>query len=125
VLAIQGTPTSIISGEGVIGDRWSYGFSSVEFTKDGVVKGYSNISGNLRVAVETTGNEIRGRADYFTLGSTEDEVLAIQGTPTSIISGEGVIGDRWSYGFSSVEFTKDGVVKGYSNISGNLHIRAK
>jgi len=61
---------------------------------------------------------------HFALGSTKDEVLAIQGTPTSIIDGGGV-GDIWSYGYSSVDFTSDGVVKGYSNISRNLHIRAK
>jgi serine/threonine protein kinase len=123
VLAIQGTPTSIISGGGFIGDTWSYGFSSVSFTKDGAVKGYSNISGNLHVTIETTHAENGG--SYFTLGSSKEKVLAIQGTPTSIISGEGFIGDTWSYDFSSVSFTKDGAVKGYSNISDNLHVRVK
>ncbi len=48
------------------------------------------------------------------VGSTKDQVLAVQGTPTGVISGRG-IGDIWSDGFSSVDFTPDGLVKGYSN----------
>jgi hypothetical protein len=40
---------------------------------------------------------------YFTLGSTKDEVLAAQGTPTEV--GE----YRWSYGLSTVNFRNDRV----------------
>ncbi|HTT77359.1 MAG TPA: protein kinase [Candidatus Binataceae bacterium] len=123
VLAIQGTPTSIING-GIVGDTWDYGFSSVDFTSDGKVKGYANISGNLQVAVKTHDGESQNGRSYFTLGSTKDEVLAVQGTPTSIING-GIVGDTWDYGFSSVGFSTDGKVKGYSNISGNLHVQVR
>ena len=121
VLAAQGTPTGIIDGHGY-GDIWSYGLSSVDFSRTGAVKGYSNISGNLHVSATPTHSDTL-TTDHFSLGSTKDQVLAVQGTPTSVIDGHGY-GDIWSYGLSSVDFAADGVVKGYSNISANLHVRA-
>jgi hypothetical protein len=53
---------------------------------------------------------------YFTIGSTEDEVLAVQGTPT------GIAFNTWSYGLSSVTF-ENGMVKSFHNFSNNLKIR--
>ena len=53
---------------------------------------------------------------HFTLGSTQDDVLAIQGTPTS------VQGNTWYYRSSSVTFSR-GRVASYSNQSGNLRIK--
>jgi len=124
VLAAQGTPTSIINGGGLVGDIWNYGFSSVDFTTAGYVKGYSNISGNLQVLARPTEKDTsEAKAGYFGLGSTKDEVLAIQGTPTGIISGGGLTGDIWSYEFSSVNFNTNGTVVGYSNIGRNLRVR--
>jgi len=61
---------------------------------------------------------------YFTLGSTKDEVLAVQGTPTGVQNYPS-LGDVWNYEFSSVDFTTDGVVKGYSNISHNLRVKGR
>jgi len=58
---------------------------------------------------------------YFTIGSTRAEVLALQGTPSSILN-FGVAGDTWMYGVSSVEFDPRGKVNGYSNLGGNLHV---
>lgn len=57
-----------------------------------------------------------GPIGYFTIGSSKDEVLAIQGTPSS------VIGNSFLYGYSSVDFQGDRV-SGYSNISKNLKVR--
>lgn len=53
---------------------------------------------------------------HFTMGSTQDEVLAIQGTPTS------VQGNTWYYRSSSVTFSR-GRVESYSNQSRNLRIK--
>ena len=50
------------------------------------------------------------------MGSTKDEVLAIQGTPDSII------GTSFSYGYSSVNFQGD-KVSSWSNISKNLKVQ--
>jgi len=110
VLAVQGTPSS------VIGSTFHYGYSSVHFRGDRV-SGYSNISNNLRVRLLPDGDtsEASSRA-YFTIGSTKEEVLAIQGTPSSVIGG------TFHYGYSSVHFRGDRV-SGYSNISNNLKVR--
>jgi curved DNA-binding protein CbpA len=109
VLAVQGTPSSII------GTTWHYAYSSVEFL-NGRVKGYSNISHNLRVKLLPKAETLLQSPGYFTIGSTQDEVLAVQGTPTSII------GNTWHYGYSSVDFL-NGKVGGYSDISKNLKVR--
>ena len=53
---------------------------------------------------------------FFTLGSTKDEVLAIQGTPDSII------GTSFSYGYSEVNFQGD-KVSSWSNIGKNLKVQ--
>jgi hypothetical protein len=50
--------------------------------------------------------------DYFTVGSTKNEVLAVQGTPSSLSANE------WGYGLSRVYFRNDkvdswSVVPGY------------
>ena len=56
--------------------------------------------------------------NYFTIGSTKDEVVAIQGTPTSISD----IVDRWNYDYSTIKF-KSGRVSGYDNTSHNLKLK--
>jgi hypothetical protein len=55
---------------------------------------------------------------FFTVGSTADEVLAVQGTPTSIR------GNLWYYQMSSVLFRK-GKVHYVFNSSGNLRFVPK
>lgn len=104
VEVVQGTPTSII------GDTWMYDLSSVRFTRGQVVS-FSNISGNLRVRLFSSART----KTPITVGSTKDAVVAIQGTPTSIV------GDTWLYDLSSIRFSQ-GKVVGYSNISGNLRL---
>lgn len=57
--------------------------------------------------------------DYFTIGSTEDEVLAVQGQPTSI---EKILDSKiFFYGGSSVTFNK-GIVESYRD-DGSLKIK--
>lgn len=56
---------------------------------------------------------------FFSLGSTKDEVLAIQGTPNEI-------NDRyWKYGYSRVDFKGDRVVSWDVSPSSPLKVRAK
>jgi len=110
VLTIQGTPTS------VEGNRWMYELSSIGFS-DGKVESYANISRNLHVRLRPADDSsaARSRGD-FTLGSSPDEVLGVQGTPTS------VEGRRWRYESSSVDFS-DGKVESYANVSRNLRVQ--
>src|SRR5436309_2412904 len=112
VLAIQGTPTS------VDGSRWMYELSSIDFS-DGKVESYANISRNLHVRLRPAGDSSAARSrGYFTLGSSPDEVLGVQGTPTSIE------GNRWTYELSWIKFDM-GKVESYSNFSGNLRLRVR
>ncbi len=110
VLAVQGPPDKMS------GNRWTYGLSEVRFRKGRVV-GYDNFDGRLRVVLRPSQSD-GGKPipDFFTLGSSKDEVLRVQGTPTS------VRGNRWTYGFSEVRF-EDGRVVAFDNYFGNLKIR--
>ena len=111
VLLVQGTPTR------VEGDRWFYGFSELVF-KNGRVVEYDNYFGSLKMRVlpsSLSGPE--PPRDYFTIGSTPDEVLAVQGTPTAIH------GDRWSFDFAVVIF-RDGKVHDVTNSDGTLRFIA-
>jgi hypothetical protein len=109
VLAVQGTPTSIV------GDTWYYSYSTISFY-NGRVRGYSNTSKNLRVTVLPKTESSASLKGYFTIGSTYDEVLAVQGTPSSIV------GETWYYNYSTVSFY-NGRVRGYSNTSNNLKVK--
>ncbi|MBS1734091.1 MAG: hypothetical protein JST02_12415 [Bacteroidetes bacterium] len=61
--------------------------------------------------------------DYFTIGSTEDEVLEVMGDPTTYVD-MGSAGKRFMYGISSVVF-ENGKVESYNNLDGNLKVKVK
>ena len=91
VLTVQGAPTEF--GEYV----WKYGLSSVHF-QNGRVASWDVFPGQpLRVKLIPSASA-SGTLSYFTVGSTKDDVLVVQGTPTEF--GEYV----WKYGLSSVHF---------------------
>jgi outer membrane protein assembly factor BamE (lipoprotein component of BamABCDE complex) len=107
VLAAQGTPTSFSD------QYWRYGLSSVQFRDGRVVSWNSSQSNPLNVRMlpaQRTSNE------YFTVGSTKDEVLAAQGTPTSFSD------QYWRYGLSSVQFRDGRVVSWNSSRSNPLKV---
>lgn len=90
VLAVQGTPTEFTD------TMYKYGESRIRFNGGVVDAWHSTLERPLRVKVIPTGPVFS--TGYFTIGSTKDEVAAIQGTPTDL--GE----DVWCYGFSQVLF---------------------
>jgi len=112
VQEIHGTPSRII------GDTWFYHASQITFS-NGRVVGYANNSGNLHVKLlpKTDATHIREKG-YFTIGSTKDEVIALQGTPSAII------GNIWIYDLSQIKFYNDKVVS-YSNVSKNLKVKTE
>ncbi|RFS26922.1 J domain-containing protein [Chitinophaga silvatica] len=59
--------------------------------------------------------------EYFKLGSTRDEVLQLQGKPTSIQKNASSGEEIWIYELSSITF-RNGHVSEYSNTSQNLKI---
>ena len=110
VLAVQGTPTSFSD------TSFEYGLSSVTFWNDRVMSWQNHSSNPLRVRIVPSAS-VNTKLGYFTVGSTKDEVLAVQGTPTSFSE------TAFEYGLSSIKF-RDGRVVGWQNYSSNpLNVR--
>jgi hypothetical protein len=110
VLLVQGAPSRII------GQTWTYGLSEIQF-KNGQVWRYNNFDGSLKVLMEPRANKVeQAPPSYITLGSTEDEVLLVQGTPSRVEQ------EKWFYGFAEVRF-KDGRLREYDNYFGTLRVR--
>jgi hypothetical protein len=119
VIRIQGTPSSI-SGPPMY-EEWSYGLSSVVF-QGGILKAYNNFEHNLRIRINSQQQEHDGLPVYFTIGSTKDQVVNVQGTPSSITGPPAF--EEWSYGLSSVTF-EWGRVKSFNNYEQNLRVSMK
>jgi len=111
LFSVQGTPTKVQDW-----DLWVdvyYGRSSVKLKDDRVV-GYNN-EGNLRVDLAT---RTVGGATRWTIGSTLDDVVTVEGTPTAV--------EDWSnwmslrYGRSTIKM-EGGRVAGYYN-DGSLDV---
>ena len=120
VLSVQGTPTEIHVWEYSDEEWWDYGRSRVVFSlSGGRVTEWRN-TGNLRVRlVPAEFHQI----DFFTRGSTQDEVLSVQGTPTEIHVWEYSDEEWWDYGRSRVVFSlSGGRVTEWRN-TGNLRVR--
>jgi hypothetical protein len=62
--------------------------------------------------------------DFFTVGSTEDEVINVMGDPTNIIDFGTAGMKEFSYGLSTISF-KDGKVNGYNNFGNNLKVKLR
>ena len=119
VLRIQGTPTSINVYSSW--EVWSYGSSTVRISNSSRrVMQWSNRSGNLKVRLDPGLNATDSTA--FTRESHEDDVLRLQGTPTSINVYSSW--EVWSYGSSTVRISNSSRrVMQWSNRSGNLKVR--
>jgi hypothetical protein len=98
VRAIQGTPTWAT-------DRiWEYGGSRLYF-KAGRVTGWDIWPGSPLKVQLLPAASLNPVPAYFTIGSTKDEVLAVQGTPTRMTE------RLWEYGVSRVFFIDNRVTK--------------
>jgi hypothetical protein len=114
VLSVQGTPKAVLDAV------WMYGDASVNFSGSGRVIGYMNPTGTLSVWLRPREDVSAARSQgYFTIGSTKDEVLAVQGIPTTLLD------SIWMYGNSSVTFSSNGRVSGYINLTGNLKLNKR
>jgi hypothetical protein len=109
VLLVQGPPSRIH------GQTWIYGLSEIQF-KNGQVWRYNNFDGSLNVRMLPRAAVDQAPPAYITLGSTEDEILLVQGTPSRVEQ------DKWFYGFAEIRF-KDGFLREYDNYFGTLKVR--
>lgn len=97
VLSIEGTPDSFSDND------FRYGSSHVYFS-NGRVTGWYVGYPKLKVKLQSSA----ASRDYFTVGSTKDEVVAIQGTPDSFSEND------FRYGSSHVYFESGRVVNWYN-----------
>ena len=109
VLAVQGTPSEFTDS------TFTYGYSRVHFRGDRVTTWEDRQTNPLRVKLlPTAGIE---RKTYFTVGSTKDEVLAVQGTPTEFTD------STFTYGYSEVHFRDDRVTTWEDRPTNPLHVK--
>ena len=112
VLAIAGEPTASSA------DKLVYQGSELYF-KDGKVGGWKidPASAPLRVKLWPDG-PVDTSLESFTVGSSKNEVLVVQGTPTAFTA------DRFSYGSSAVYFQNDRVVS-WKNDPASIPLRVQ
>jgi hypothetical protein len=112
VLAQQGTPTA--SSE----DKLVYGNSEL-YLKDGRVVGWriDPFTSPIRVKLWPQ-SSVDPDLEFFTVNSTKDEVLVVQGTPTKFSE------DKFEYGDSVVFFNNNRVVN-WKNDPGSVPLRAR
>lgn len=72
---------------------------------------------------QETKQEIEGSKNYFTIGSTMDEVIEVMGEPSSYIK-TAPEARKIHYGISTVYFYQDKVIS-YDNLEGNLRVKVK
>ena len=70
-----------------------------------------------------TKNKSDNSKDYFTIGSTEDEVIEVMGEPTSYLE-TAPEARKFYYGLSTVYFYQGKVIS-YDNLEGNLKVKVK
>lgn len=120
VRAVQGAPEGVTN---VIDERWDYGFGASVTFHDGAVTGWDEMDQRLHISLQPLDPDVAAAAKqrgHWTIGSTKDEVLALQGTPHGIWT---VQHDKWFYGFgSTVDFDAHGRVTGYDIFDGTLEV---
>lgn len=121
VIAVQGPPSRIVRYEGSCEEMLSYGTSLIEL-ENGYVKEYSNLDGNLKVLANTPiALSTQAKPQTWSLGSSTNEVLKLQGTPTRTQQNGSDDLATLYYGSSSI-LTKNGYVVNYWNNDGNLKV---
>jgi DnaJ-like protein len=107
VYAIQGIPST------AQGDTWYYGKSAIRFSQGKVVSWTEHPDNPLRIA---RNQPVELHEGSFSIGSTKDEVRAVQGTPVSETE------TVWDYGPSRVFFENNRVVGWNVNPLQPLHV---
>lgn len=119
VVRIQGQPTETVRYDALCQEVLHYGNSTVELN-NGMVSKYEDVDRNLKTA-ENAKTTSPGGGDFWTLGSSRQQVFAIQGTPARVVSYDSLHKETLYYGGSMVELTDDQVT-GYSNLDNNLRV---
>lgn len=106
VLAVQGSPDKFTD------DNFTYGLSEVRFEDGRVVTWVRYASSPLKAVLLPS--VVVEPSSFFTVGSTKNEVLSVQGTPDKFTT------DTFSYGLASVRFHNGKVISWEPYASGPL-----
>lgn len=123
IFDIQGTPTRLISYDYSERETLYYSDSTIELSKERVI-GYNNVTGNLRVRVLPIWVNSDQPSNVWTLESSREQLLRVQGTPTQIVSDAPACTEMFRYGDSTVNL-KNGFISGYDNLDKNLRVKAQ
>jgi hypothetical protein len=107
VYAVQGVPTF------TQGETWHYGKSQIRFAQGKVISWSQHPDNPLRIARD---QPVQTQEGTFEVGSTKDEVRAIQGTP--VTETETV----WDYGPSRIHFKNNRVIHWEESPMQPLHV---
>ncbi|MCU0527398.1 MAG: hypothetical protein MUF72_21535 [Elainella sp. Prado103] len=121
VFRIQGTPSRVVDYDYSDRETLYYDGSTIELARQRVI-GYRNEGNNLRVRL--SGIAPRSTQPFWTLESSREEVLQIQGTPKEVLLESAACSETFYYGNSTV-LIKNGFITGYDNFDNNLRVRAK
>ena len=100
LLRVQGMPSGVARHKGSGHKVWYFGRSTVKIdTRSGKVISWSNVD-NLKAQLLPGGNVTD--SPFFTKESHADDVLRLQGTPSSIEIYKGLNQEDWWFGSSSV-----------------------
>jgi hypothetical protein len=121
VLKLQGKPTQTDRYDSMCKEVLHYGKSTVELS-NGMVARYQDFDRNLRAAPENSAKPaVTQAATSWTLGSSKEEVFAIQGTPSRITHYDYSNRELLYYDNSIVDLA-NGKVIGYDNLDRNLKV---
>ena len=125
VLRIQGTPKGVSKYPSTGKEVWTYGYSTVEIDiRTRRVLEWNNRDGTLRVEVQPGRDGTGDR--YWTVGSHEDDVLRIQGTPKGVSKYPSTGKEVWTYGYSTVEIDiRTRRVLEWNNRDGTLRVEVQ
>ncbi|NJL49219.1 MAG: hypothetical protein HC929_19395 [Leptolyngbyaceae cyanobacterium SM2_5_2] len=121
LMALQGSPSQVLRYDSACNEVLRYGNSIVELS-NGYVKQYANLDGNLRVLADApVAPSTQGTSTAWSLGSSREEVLQLQGTPSRTDQYASEQHVTLYYGNSSV-LLEDGYVVSYWNADQNLRV---
>jgi hypothetical protein len=119
LLQVQGDPTEAIRYDSTCKEILYYGESIVELN-NGVVTKFEDVDRNLKVYANNLPVP-DGTLSYWTLGSSREQVVRLEGTPGRFTQEESLGKEFLQYGESSIDIT-DGKVTGYVNVDNRLSV---
>ncbi|HYK47718.1 MAG TPA: J domain-containing protein [Parafilimonas sp.] len=119
VFVAQGRPFHVEVVDVFNKEVWSYNRSTISF-EDGFVTGYNNADSNLNVTVKRA--DASAKVLSYSVGSSTDDVLTIEGVPEAVTKIMGSNEEIWTYGSAYIT-VRNHLVESYSDNANVLHVK--